>query len=102
MLEKCEDLHKSRWKNVIKMIQKKGIAIMAIPFAVILVIVLFYNYFACCAVTHFYDIYALCRLRKFAAMNIIANHLYSIIVGFDIFNPCDFLNVCEFTPFTSR
>ena len=23
MLGKCEDLHKSRWKNVIKMIQKR-------------------------------------------------------------------------------
>ena len=24
MLEKCEDLHKSRWKNVIEKIQKRG------------------------------------------------------------------------------
>ena len=61
MLEKCEDLHKSRWKNVIKMIRQKVSPMIAIPFVVKYVDILSYNYFACCAVAHFYDVYALGR-----------------------------------------
>lgn len=59
MLEKCEYLHKSRWKNEIEKMQKmlcQRISTQHLPYKYL--IVLFYNNFASCSITIFYDIYA--------------------------------------------